>query len=200
MRAVMPEVHPHILQWRRETGADRWDEMWEGVLHMAPEPNRMHQDFELQLAVWLRIHWARPRGNKVYPRINVAPQGGWPDKDYRIPDIVLLTPDRFHIDRNEYFEGGPTVVVEIRSPSDETYEKLPFYASLNVLEVWVIDRDTKVPELHVLQGGDYHLKPPDDAGWLQSAATGIQLRSGRGQKLLIQIVGDESTREVLPED
>ena len=26
---------------------------------------------------------------------------------HRIPDLALLTPDRFHIDRNEYFEGAP---------------------------------------------------------------------------------------------
>ena len=46
MRAVMPEVPPDILAWRKRTGADMWDEMWEGVLHMAPMPNREHQDLE----------------------------------------------------------------------------------------------------------------------------------------------------------
>jgi Uma2 family endonuclease len=59
----------------------------------------------------------------------VAPPGGWPD-NHRIPDLVLLTPARFAIDRNEYFEGAPDVVVEIRSPGDESYEKRDFYAAL----------------------------------------------------------------------
>ena len=39
----------------------------------------------------------------------------WPN-NYRIPDLVLLTPERFDIDCNEYFDGGPDAVVEIRSP------------------------------------------------------------------------------------
>ena len=43
MRAVIPEVPPDILAWRKRTGSDMWDEMWEGVLHMAPMPNREHQ-------------------------------------------------------------------------------------------------------------------------------------------------------------
>ena len=44
MRAVVPEIEPGILDWRRRTGADRWDEMWDGVLHMPPMPNRSHQE------------------------------------------------------------------------------------------------------------------------------------------------------------
>ena len=53
-------------------------------------------------------------------------------KNYRIPDLVLLTPDRFHIDKCDYMAGAPLVCVEIFSPDDESYEKLPFYASLGV--------------------------------------------------------------------
>jgi hypothetical protein len=70
MRAVMSEVSAEVLDWRRRTGSDRWDEMWEGKLHMPPMPNRSHQDFAMELGAWLRTHWARPRGNKVYPPIN----------------------------------------------------------------------------------------------------------------------------------
>ena len=40
MKAVIPEVPEYMLWERRRTGADRWDEMWEGVLHMAPAPNK----------------------------------------------------------------------------------------------------------------------------------------------------------------
>lgn len=57
MRAVMPEVSPAILAWRKRTGADRWDEMWEGVLHMAPLPNREHQDLEGAMETYLRLHY-----------------------------------------------------------------------------------------------------------------------------------------------
>ena len=199
MKAVMSEIPAHILTWRERTGTNRWDEMWEGVLHMPPVPNRTHQEFEWALETWLRTHWARPAGNKVYHQINLASPGGWPD-DYRIPDLLLLTPDRFDIDHDEYFEGPPEVVVENRSPGDETIEKIPFYARLGVPEVWIIDRDTKVPEVHVLHGGEYRKQSPGDDGWLRSPATTIQLRGDAGNKLAVQLADDRDTRQSLPDE
>ena len=96
MRVIIPQAPPDLLQWRARTGADRWDEMWEGVLHMPPMPNRDQQELELALATWLRSFWAKPKGNRVYHQVNLAPPGRWPD-DYRIPDLLLLEPDRFGI-------------------------------------------------------------------------------------------------------
>ena len=199
MKAVIPEVLPDVLAWRKRIGMDRWDEMWEGVLHMPPAPNREHQDLQLELAVWLRTHWARAGGNRIHCGVNLALPGGWPH-DYRIPDLVLLTPQRFGIDRNDYLEGAPEVVVEIRSPGDESIEKLAFFAKLGVPEVWLLDRDTKTPEIYALRDGDYHKQPPSDDGWIRSAATGIQLRAEPGRKLSLQVVGNEDTRRRLPED
>jgi Uma2 family endonuclease len=199
MKAVIPEVPPHILEWRKRTGADQLDEIWEGVLHMSPEPNREHQDLQWAIETWLRTHWSRPKGNRVHHRINVASSSSnWRD-NYRIPDLVLLTPDRFSIDKNEYFEGGPTVAIEIRSPGDETYEKMPFYAEIRVPEVWVIDRDTKRPELYVLQFGEYVAQEPGADGWLHSGATGIQLRHESPDKIALQLADRPDTRQVLPE-
>ena len=198
MRAVMSDVPQHILEDRARTGLDRWDEMWEGVLHMPPAPNREHQDLTVGLVSWLRANWASPLGNRVHIQLNLASPGGWP-KDYRIPDLVLLTPERFEIDHNEYFEGAPTVVIEIRSPGDETVEKMPFYARLGVPELWIIGRDTRVPELHVLQQGEYRRQSPEADGWLPSAATGIRLRAEPGSKLAVQVGPDHKTRLVLPD-
>ena len=200
MKAVMADIPAPLLAWRKKTGADRWDEIWDGVLHMPPMPNRDHQDLEFELESWLRTFWSRPRGNKVYHQINLAAAGGWPDKNYRIPDLVLLTPDRFDVDRNEYFEGPPTVVVEIHSPGDEAYEKFGFYAELGVPELWVIDRDTRTPEVHLLTGGDYVKQGPASTGWILSPATGIELRALTEDKLAIRLAGDDTTRRELPEE
>jgi Uma2 family endonuclease len=198
MKAVMPVVPEHILQWRKTTGAHCWDEMWEGVLHMTPEPSRTHQDLQGALYTWLRVHWAMPKGYKVYPPVNLALPGGWPH-DYRIPDVVLLTPDRFHIDHDEYFEGAPTAVVEIRSPDDETFEKLPFYAKLGVPEVWIVDRDAKVPQVHRLTDGDYEQQTAEVDGWLKSAVTGVRLRAATNGALAIRLGDDASTERLLPD-
>jgi Uma2 family endonuclease len=199
MKALMLDVPSNIVQWRRRTGADRWDETWEGVLHMPPMPNRDHQAIEGALERWLWQNWAQPGGNRVYHQINVAAVGGW-DDDYRIPDLVLLTPDRFHIDHNEYFEGPPAVVVEIHSAGDESYEKLDFYGRVGVPEVWILDRDTKQPAMFVMRGGECEHQRPDADGWLVSGATGVRLRAEGEEKLAMQIADRAETLALIPED
>lgn len=139
------------------------------------------------------------RGMRVYHEINVASPGGWPN-NYRIPDLVMLTPERFGIDRNEYFEGAPDAVVEIRSLGDESYDKLEFYAQIGVLEVWIIDHDSKAPGIYTLRAGHYTQQAADANGWVLSIVTGIELRVGSPGKLAMRVAGDESTREDLPED
>jgi Uma2 family endonuclease len=199
MKAVMSTIPPDIAAWRKKTGADQWDEMWQGVLHMAPAPNRTQQELEWALETYLRLHWAPTCQGKVYHQINVASLGGWPN-DYRIPDLVLLLPPRFAIDRNEYFEGAPDVVVEIHSPGDEAYEKLPFYRDLGVPEVWIIHRDTCEPEIHTLQKGRYRKQRPRAGGWLPSKTTGLELQHLSSNKLALRLAGDETTRREVPEE
>jgi Uma2 family endonuclease len=199
----MSKVPPDILAWRKHTGADRWDEMWDGVLHMVPCPNRDHQDLEGALETWLRTHWAPRTGGKVYHQINVARPGTGEDwrRDYRVPDLVLLTPARFSIDRNEYFAGGPDAVVEIRSPDDETDEKLRFYGEIGVCEVWVVDRDSKACELHVLGDGSHSVRRAAPGEWLASAL-GIELRSELGTepecRLALRLAGDDASLGLVP--
>jgi Uma2 family endonuclease len=188
-----------MLRQRKLIGADRWDEMWEGVLHMAPSPNKRHTRLQGQLLHWLHVHWARPSGGQVDQEINVAAPGRWPH-DYRIPDLSLLMPDRFSIDRDEYYDGAPTVAVEIRSPGDETWDKFPFYARIGVAELWVIDRDSKAPQVFRLIEGSYEEIPADPDGWHRSPLTGVWLRAEQPGRLGVQMAADAGTFERLPED
>jgi Uma2 family endonuclease len=197
MKAVMADVPQHILDWRRHTGDDQWDEMWEGVLHMAPSPNREHQDIEGALEHWLRRYWAEPKDCRVYHQINVSEPGTWP-KNYRIPDLVLLTPARFDIDCNEYFEGGPDVAVEIHSPGDEAYDKFSFYSKVLVREIWVVHRESRRPEVYELTGGVYQRKEPDSSGWVLSDVVGVEMRAASDGKLEIRLAGRDDTLGRLP--
>jgi Uma2 family endonuclease len=197
MKAVMSKVPEDILAYRRERGADQWDEMWEGVLHMAPSPNRDHQDIEGALEAWLRRYWVKRRVSRVYHQINVAEPGKWPS-NYRVPDLVLLTVARFEIDRNEYFNGGPEAVVEIHSPGDEAYEKFDFYAKVDVQEIWVIDRDTCRPEVYVLSAGHYVEREASADGWVRSDVAGTELRATGDEELEIRLIGRDDTLERLP--
>ena len=86
------------------------------------------------------------------------------------------------------------------SPSpNETREKLSFYAGIGVPEVWIVDRDTKEPEVHTLRGKAYRRRPAGPAGWTASPFAGVEMRARKG-KLLMRVRGDDSTLEELPED
>jgi Uma2 family endonuclease len=198
MRAVIAVVSEDFLAQRKRTGADRYDEMWQGVLHVAPVPTRAHQDFEFHLESYLRSFWAPSRDGKVYHQINVAPVGGWPS-NYRVPDVVLLLPQRFAIDRDEYFEGAPSAVVEIHSPGDESCDKLPFYFDLGVPEVWIIHRDTKAPEIYVPGRKKYRLQRANGSGWIKGPQTQVELKHAAPDKFAIRVNGDDTVERELPE-
>ncbi|HSB62095.1 MAG TPA: hypothetical protein VLI67_10270 [Vicinamibacteria bacterium] len=53
MKAVVLDVSPKELAHRKLTGVDRWDEMWEGVLHMSPAPTYEHQRVVDELLMFL---------------------------------------------------------------------------------------------------------------------------------------------------
>jgi Uma2 family endonuclease len=57
-----------------------------------------------------------------------------------VPDLVVFHPS---VGAEEGVRGPASLVVEIRSPGDESFEKLPFFDRIGVGEVLIIDRDTK---------------------------------------------------------
>jgi Uma2 family endonuclease len=180
MRAVMCDVPQELLDQRRKFGADRWDEMWDGVLHMVPSPNSAHQELVGDLYHWLRSQRAPRSSGRVMLSVNVAWDADWL-RSYRVPDLALLLSGGKARDRGEYIEGGPDVLIEVRSPGDETYEKIPFYAEIGVRELWVVDRDTQAVEVQVLEGTATRLVPANAEGWIASAVTGLELRCSAGR-------------------
>lgn len=186
----------------RPPEARRRDEMWNGELHMTPAPNLLHQDFLDELKEFLRSRCAKPTGGRVHREVNVTTpedEDDWTN-NFRVPDLVLLDADRLRFAREVYIVGPPLVVVEIRSPGDESYDKLEFYAALGVPEVWIIHRDTKVPEIRVRNAaGEYDLLPPDAAGWHVSPNTGLQMRETLAGKLRIRVGSEDGTATELPD-
>ena len=49
-------------------------------------------------------------------------------------------------------DGAPEIVIEVRSPGDESYEKVPWYVSRGAKAVLLIDRDTLAMQLFTQQG------------------------------------------------
>jgi Uma2 family endonuclease len=74
---------------------------------------------------------------------------GEPD-DYRVPDGGLFRPSP-----DEVYCPTAALVVEILSPGDETWDKLPFYAAHEVDELLVVDPEEHVVHWMALKSGEY---------------------------------------------
>ena len=181
MRAVLVHVTDQELAHRRSIGLDRWDEMWEGVLHMTPAPSLEHQRILGRLVAFLEPRLRSTARGTLLPGINVFRAAA----DYRIPDLTFVAAGREHVLSEEGLrEGGPDAVIEIRSPEDETYEKFPFYAAIGTREVIVIDRDTKRPEIYRLAGSELSMHQPDAEGWVRAETMRVRFRQAEERSVL----------------
>jgi Uma2 family endonuclease len=127
-------------------GGDRHDEIWEGVYHVVPGPNAPHSFIAHQVSMALNAP-ARAAGLHMSLEFNV----GLGKSNFRVPDLGV---------HRELHSGTwvPTaaIVVEILSPTDEAWEKLPFYAERGVEELLFIDPAERSVSWLSLLGGEYH--------------------------------------------
>lgn len=139
MRTVVLGDPPALLaEWlerRRALGQDLYDEVWEGEYHVAPAAHRRHGDVEAQIGALLH---GRARQRKLWPTgpVNI----GGPE-DYRVPDRAF-----FREREPGVFLPRAAIVVEVVSPGDESYAKLPFYFACGVDEVLIADPERRVVE------------------------------------------------------
>ena len=194
MKAVVLDVSEEQLAERHRRGLDHFDEMWEGVVHMAPAPMYEHQRIVLAITRFLGDVCERGSRGVLAIGINVFDESS-KTENYRIPDFTFVSSGRKQLLAPDGIRGGgPDAVIEIRSPKDETYEKLPFFARLGVREVIVIDRDTKQPEIFRLAGLQYVAVQADAAGWVRSDAINVRFTRTENGRLVIQDVDDPASR------
>ena len=187
MRAIMLRAPEGLLSERRRTGADRWDEVWEGVLHMVPPPSFWHQQFGSELLAILRP-LARVVGLDLTYETGVF-RPGQDEGDYRVPDLVCSKAEQRS---TRGIEGRAELVIEILSPDDESHDKLAFYASVGIPEVWLVEPDTRAVELYLLRGGTHRLALPDEAGVLRSSALDLALATLPGPRLRLTWKGGQA--------
>ncbi len=119
-----------------------------------PLPNDEHQELVQMLCAILQIIFGIPCPHKIRPGVNVSDRAeGW-DKNFRAPDVVAFLAGNPAINCGTHWCGGPDFLTEIRSKNDPTCEKLPFYASVNVREVLIVNRYPWQLELHQLNNGE----------------------------------------------
>jgi Uma2 family endonuclease len=200
MRAVMLEVPEYLLEERRRLGHDRWDEMWDGELHMVPPPHGEHGRLNDHLGAFFLLHWEMLGLGRSYPETGVKRPGVEDDpvlkapRDYRTPDRSFLLPERYGRFEGGWIVGGPDVALEIVSPGDESRAKLPFYLSVGVREVVLIERRTRAVEvLRATEAGWAQVKPSAE-GWVRSDVLRTEWRAD-GPALLVRR-WDEPAREL----
>ena len=141
-----PAEFEALLERRRQLGQDRFDEVWEGVLHMNPAPSYEHQRLSQRLAVILDPLASAAGLEAVIGGVNIGDP-----RDYRIPDGSLHRPGS-----GGTYLPSAELVVEIVSPNDDTWKKLAFYAAHHVDELLIVDPEKRrVDWLRLEPAGEY---------------------------------------------
>lgn len=136
-----PWVEKKLKAKRADSGADRFDEVWNGVYFMTPLANDEHQDLAIRFGyVCLEIiGW--PGLGEVRTGVNVSDRvKGW-KKNYRIPDVAVFLKGGKARNCGTHWYGGPDFATEIISPNDRSRKKIPFYSKIGVQELLLVDRE-----------------------------------------------------------
>ena len=145
-----PDFEEKLKTQREESGADRYDEVWEGVYMMAPLANNEHTSIQGRLASALQAAIGWDENVYVSAGANVSDREEEWRTNYRIPDAVVVYPGGAARNCNTHWCGGPDFTAEVTSPGDRAREKLDFYAAIGVRELLVIDRKPWLLELYRL--------------------------------------------------
>jgi Uma2 family endonuclease len=164
---VLVDAPESLLEERRSLGLDVFDEVWEGVLHMVPPPGGPHQRLGMCLARALG-----PAADRQGLFLSHETGLFAAADDYRVPDLSVYRPEHAS-DRG--IDETAAMVVELRSPRDESYDKLDWYAVRGVTEALIIDPPTRAVERYALRGGAYRLVQPDAEGMVTSEVLGVRL-------------------------
>ncbi|HEY1816646.1 MAG TPA: Uma2 family endonuclease [Kofleriaceae bacterium] len=178
---AMIMVDQEWLADRRQRGIDRWDEVWDGVLHVPPEPTSDHQRIEERLGRGLAPLAERRAGFELLRQLSILDPRDH-NKNYRTPDILVV--ESRHVIRRGT-EGPVELAIEILSPEDKSRDKLPFYAARGVKELWLVEPETREVEVYLLRGTSYYIAVADRAGVTHAPALDLELSIVAGPKLRV---------------
>lgn len=166
-----------VLEHRRRLGLDKQDERWEGVWHLVNPPKIWHVRFAVDLFLVLA-----PRASEL--GLQPLGEGGvfGSDIDWRVPDQMFVRPG------STYGDAGwatAEVVVEIHSPGDDSYRKLPFYARRGVREVLIFHQDRRYQLYRPDEHGDMALVAPNPDGTVHCRTLDVALSTIEGPRLRV---------------
>ena len=168
-----PTLEERLLRERESSGADRYDEVWEGTYVMPPMPNDEHQYLVTRFVYILEDLIGVSGSGHVRPGINLSGRTNNWEQDYRVPDVAVFLEDGGAINHGTHWQGPADFLIEIASPDDQTRDKIPYYGRLSVRELLIVDRDPRSLELYAQVGGALALTGRSEPG------DGIVLSSSR---------------------
>lgn len=80
-----PKIEQQLLERRRASRGDRFDEVWDGVYIMAPLANLEHQALRNQLTTAFTNALAGHSGTQVFPGVNVGDRRDDWEKQLQMP-------------------------------------------------------------------------------------------------------------------
>ena len=160
--SLEPGELKRLIRHRRDSGSDRWDEVWDGVYVMPPLADNEHQRLGLELAIDLRNVLGPDEDIQIFAGCNISDQPKRWRRNYRCPDVAVFLPGNPAEDRGSHWFGGPDFAVEILSRFDRSREKFGFYARVGVRELLLIDRRPWQLELYWREGDRWDLTGRSD--------------------------------------
>jgi hypothetical protein len=104
-------VEDDIRAERRARGADRWDEVWEGIYVMAPLPNDEHQFLQSRLNTILDVTVGLGGTGEVRAGVNVSDREQDWKENYRCPDVAVFLRGTAARNMRTFWLGGPDFAI-----------------------------------------------------------------------------------------
>ncbi len=130
-------------------------EIVNGVLVMAPAPNRPHQDAVLRFAHYLLVNVEFAGLGKVMVApfdVELSP------KDVFQPDVFVVLNAHLNRVQEKKVVGAPDLVIEVASQSTAAFDRISKYekyAEAGIQEYWIAKADARTVQVLVLESGEY---------------------------------------------
>ena len=146
-------TYEDYLTWN---GAERW-ELIDGYAYLMAAASPEHQEISGNFYLALR-EYLKGKSCKAYQDIDVRL---FPEKE--AAREVVVRPDLSVICNQEQLNakgcnGAPNLIIEILSPSNQRvdrYIKFKRYFQAGVREYWIVDPESKVVQVNLLEGKRY---------------------------------------------
>ena len=142
MTDATSKVRTTVAEYLALPETNRLIELLDGEIIVHPPPSDPHQKVSLALTRFLLE--SAPEGT-----IRVAPIGLYvDDHNYVEPDLFWVSAEntRCVLIDNQYWHGGPDLVIEILSSSTAYHDneiKYALYQQIGVREYWIVDPDVQ---------------------------------------------------------